>query len=423
MKLLISLLVLPRFGGCASLFHPRQAASRRICLAESGLTRFGVSAEPSFALSASRLPQEDAPALVQLGSEGPHTSCQWLVHYDEWQPSFVGQFSFGGHDCLQACCRDPTCTGLQMMSSEKFQCYKYKHVPWALQTQAQRAEARPLGDGHWLAQAEPKWSVLVKAGHEPLPTPPGGFVPDVRERKREATEAIGAKYSKMAQAAAAGAACNWTVHWNTWTDKFDPGEYEPNNAHGGAHCLDACCEDPNCRGIQLESNEKYQCYRYSSVPQLTPQQQREGRALGDGKWLRHNPERWSIFVKRGVIIAPPVPQLPPVPPHSVAVPVQAARASAVERPSELAAAAAAMAAARRAVAGPRVPQATAPASHPVPPGLAPLAACFALIAFAMLTGSYFSGESVARRFIAKSLRHGLAGHLKPEGRELMEGGL
>merc|ERR1719335_370716 len=113
--------------------------------------------------------------------------------------------------------------------------------------------------------------------------------------------------------------CEWRVHYNTWIPSFKPGEYRHNGPSGGAHCLDACCQDPTCTGIQLESSEQFQCYEYGSPPKglndVTP-----GRRLGDGSWLVHQRPAWSVFMKASrrkvsEVIGMQPPPLPAIPEH------------------------------------------------------------------------------------------------------------
>jgi|EP00927_Polykrikos_kofoidii_P059880 hypothetical protein len=87
--------------------------------------------------------------------------------------------------------------------------------------------------------------------------------------------------------------CNWTVFYDQWSPSFVHGEYE-HPWEGGVHCLEACCHDPQCNGVQLMSSEKYQCYRYSKLPKLD---RKDGRRLGDAKWLVALAPSWSVFLK------------------------------------------------------------------------------------------------------------------------------
>lgn len=234
-------------------------------------------------------------------SESP-SSCGWVVHYNRWEPTFdKGEFehndNLGGAHCLDACCRDPTCLGLQLESSEKYQCYKYSTLPNDLHA----AEGVRLGDAEWMLHKDPAWSIFIKANvgsdvwRNASPTP------------RITTDSPRALASSGASLAPAKHnVCQWAVHYDTWMPSFDPGEYEHNDAKGGAHCLEACCQDPTCEGLQLESIEKYQCYKYSSLPSGLDAS--KGKLLGDAKWLLSKAPTWSVFVKTvvnaGVTVQP-----------------------------------------------------------------------------------------------------------------------
>eukprot|EP00929_Paragymnodinium_shiwhaense_P035254 TRINITY_DN19059_c0_g1_i1.p1 TRINITY_DN19059_c0_g1~~TRINITY_DN19059_c0_g1_i1.p1 ORF type:complete len:256 (-),score=64.60 TRINITY_DN19059_c0_g1_i1:78-845(-) len=87
--------------------------------------------------------------------------------------------------------------------------------------------------------------------------------------------------------------CDWTVYYDDWVPTFDKVEYKHPWA-GGAHCLEACCRDPQCTSLQLLSTELFQCYKYNKPPAI---QGREGRLLGDASWLLKKPRAWSVFVK------------------------------------------------------------------------------------------------------------------------------
>jgi len=109
------------------------------------------------------------------------------------------------------------------------------------------------------------------------------------------------------EAPSAEDACVWTVTYDTWINSFDVGEYEP-VTQGGLHCLVACCADPTCLGLAMESNERYQCYKYSTLPEELSNY--EHRALGDSSWLVQRPNKWSVFVKR---VRPGFQQIQPPP--------------------------------------------------------------------------------------------------------------
>mmetsp|Transcript_52434 Transcript_52434/g.86962 ORF Transcript_52434/g.86962 Transcript_52434/m.86962 type:complete len:408 (-) Transcript_52434:93-1316(-) len=223
------------------------------------------------------------------GASESSPSCGWVVHYNRWEPTFdKGEFehndALGGAHCLDACCRDPSCLGLTLESSEKYQCYKYSTLP----TDLEPSQGVRLGDAEWLLRKDPAWSIFVKANagseawRDALPTPritADSALPSVR-----ASAAVGKQNL-----------CQWAVHYDKWMPSFEPGEYEHNDALGGAHCLEACCQDPTCQGLQLESIEKYQCYKYSSLP--AGLDTLKGKPLGDAKWLLSKTPTWSVFVK------------------------------------------------------------------------------------------------------------------------------
>lgn len=109
---------------------------------------------------------DNTPALsfLELNGQGFQTpSCDWTVYYDTWVPTFEkGEYEHpweGGHHCLEACCRDPKCDSLQLLSSELFQCYKYNKAP-----AIKGKEGQLLGDAKWLLKKKKAWSVFVK-GH------------------------------------------------------------------------------------------------------------------------------------------------------------------------------------------------------------------------------------------------------------------
>lgn len=177
------------------------------------------------------------------------------------------------------------------MSNEMYQCYKYTSVP----TEVGLEHGRGLGDGEWLRHMKPAWSIFAKVGGAALP--PNQLV-----------------------TASAGKECGWAVHYDLWLDTFSRGEYEPANSFGGAHCLTACCHDPDCNGLALMSNEEYQCYKYKKLPNALAS--RQGMPLGDGQWILKKRPAWSVFVKTSSphharrtesIFAPGLPQAPQSP--------------------------------------------------------------------------------------------------------------
>jgi len=226
--------------------------------------------------------------------------CDWTIHYGKWISSFQpGIYRPGGKSsgaaCLEACCKDPTCTGLQLESTMDSQCYKYTQVPVELHGD----RGTPLTE-YVNAPRQPAWSVFVKAsaaGIDPRAAPPSlllreedAKLPALRAQQEEA--ALDAKLERELEPPHS---CEWTVYYDKWMPSFQGGEYEHNNAFGGAHCLKACCEDPSCKGLAMESNEMYQCYKYGTLPSALGSMR--GRQLGDGAWLRHERTAWSIMVK------------------------------------------------------------------------------------------------------------------------------
>jgi len=99
-------------------------------------------------------------------------------------------------------------------------------------------------------------------------------------------------------APSASAACTWQVFYDKWIPSFEPGEYQHAGSQGGAHCLTACCEDPTCKGLSLKSDEMYQCYKYSRLPEEVGLLS-AGQTLGNGQWLGQFTPAWSVFAKVG----------------------------------------------------------------------------------------------------------------------------
>lgn len=232
----------------------------------------------------------------------PPQTCNWAIVYDKWIPSFdPGEYMhgsyLGGARCLEACCKDPTCSGLAFGSTEKFQCYKYSSLPAELDG----LKTVPLGDGQWLLNKRSAWSIFIKGG---VVSSSGGAAPGSQSFPTPSEKARTVDVRMVsAGSPTAYETCDWTVFYDKWLPSFEPGEYEPNNDLGGSHCLEACCKDPTCLGLALESTEKFQCYRYRSLP--GDLQTSEGQSLGDGEWLLKKKSAWSIFVKT-VVARPPV---------------------------------------------------------------------------------------------------------------------
>lgn len=230
-------------------------------------------------------------------------SCDWTIFYDKWMPSFEqdpyeGNANSAGVHCLHRCCADPSCDGLAIESSLQYQCYRYKQLPTELASNGESFMT-------FLRQPRiPRWSILKKI---PLAVgQQGAYVGEtdlVAIAKLEAADAVNttkqSEESKLDRKLRAALepphTCEWKVYYDTWIPSFEAGEYESSGSDGGVHCLEACCGDPTCTGLALESSEMYQCYRYAQLPKRLPS---EGwSSLGDGKWLRSKKSAWSIFVK------------------------------------------------------------------------------------------------------------------------------
>lgn len=313
------------------------------------------------------------------GSEAPN-ACDWSVYYNEWVDSFIGgEFEpnddRGGAHCLEACCQDDECAGVQLHSSLDSQCYRYDEVP----DLPKDAVAQPI-DAFLRVPRATAWSVFVKRSLPPgqaakaLPVPVTE-PPAAMAHKEEALD------QQLRHLESSPQACSWTVNYDAWIPTFDSGEYEHNDALGGRHCLEACCEDPLCLGLALESSEMYQCYKYSNSPRLdTP-----GRPLGDGRWLLSKPKAWSVFIK-----GPPPRHLAPAAPGTAAAAVAPPRGAAPGTPAS--------------AGGDR--RRSSPASAEVKIGL--LLVVVAVFLYRML--------GAARTAFTKA---GLWGHLEPESLRLM----
>lgn len=101
--------------------------------------------------------------------------------------------------------------------------------------------------------------------------------------------------------------CGWTVFYDVWVPTFDKNEFDHEDyAVYKSHdeCLEACCKDPKCLGLQLLSTETAQCYKYRRQPTVPAS---AGRLLGDGTWLRVKKSAWSIYMKELPMLAAMVP--------------------------------------------------------------------------------------------------------------------
>eukprot|EP00928_Gymnodinium_smaydae_P081643 TRINITY_DN65120_c0_g1_i1.p1 TRINITY_DN65120_c0_g1~~TRINITY_DN65120_c0_g1_i1.p1 ORF type:complete len:577 (+),score=60.22 TRINITY_DN65120_c0_g1_i1:146-1876(+) len=215
----------------------------------------------------------------------PNSACEWRVLYDKWIPSFDKDVynhdfvanAYGGAHCLQACCNDPSCKGLALESSELYQCYKYGTLPSGIDVNS----GLPLNDGQWLLRMKVAWSIFVKV--------PASVV---------ATRPVQSQVLALPVAPSQAKKCDWTVFYDRWLPSFEQGVYkndDVDHATGRIPCLEACCEDPTCKGLALESNELHQCYKYNDVPRDLEGE--HGKPLGDARWLLRMRNSWSIFVK------------------------------------------------------------------------------------------------------------------------------
>lgn len=240
-------------------------------------------------------------------SKDGETHCDWKVHYDVWIPTFdkvpYEHPGFGQH-CLDVCCKDPSCKGLTLDSSEKWTCFRYRELPDKHELQSKHP-AQLLGNGLWLLHRPQAWSVFVK---EVKPGPPlMNMHPYLHNAISWARRGIhhGHEAPHMAVPYTApehNDHCAWDVYYNVWEPTFDKGEYRnANRDAGGAHCLEACCKDPSCLGLQLESIELYQCYKYSKAPDVNT---KDKKPLDDSRWLVALKPAWSVFLKAGIVPGP-----------------------------------------------------------------------------------------------------------------------
>lgn len=101
------------------------------------------------------------------------------------------------------------------------------------------------------------------------------------------------------------AVCDFTIYYNRWIATFEPRDYESNGAAGGAHCLEACCRDPSCHGLALQSSLESQCYKYVRAPHVSD----ESPSPLAEFLAAERVSQWSIFIKH-VHQAPVGPSLP-----------------------------------------------------------------------------------------------------------------
>lgn len=379
------------------------ASGAKVCSDPAPLQRFGAGSGAGVGEDGDSAPGS-ALSFVQVNDlehAAKTQSCEWVVHYDTWDRSFdEGEYEHadhGGAHCLDACCKDPNCHGLELMSSEIYQCYRFSHMPASLQRRS--GGGRMLGDGRWAMAKVPRWSAFMKLGAPGVVRPSPAALLQLGGGKPPA-EDDGAKYEALAQRLKNSPKlqkCGWTVYYDMWVPTFERGEYEPSDdALGGAHCLEACCQDPQCEGLALESIEKYQCYRYMVLPtkQMARLAPHGGRPLGDAAWLRQRRGAWSVFVKQPA----------------------GAAAQGQSLPLPRRAPASATAAAWGGVAG-EVPAGSVGAP-PATSTSGALGMAATLAAFAFLVLAQCSAEAPGRRSVLKMLqRHGAKG--SGEGLELV----
>jgi len=242
-----------------------------------------------------------SPAQKRLSGQ----KCDFVIHYNRWVSTFEPGLYGLGTRCLERCCRDPSCKGVALESTLDTQCYKYAKGPKSLD-----GPGEPLAK--FLAGNRVReWSIVVKKPVEELssqvnvsrslvgmPMLTDGMQNAIASRSRRVPGLVSreAPLDKRLRGPS-DTECEWTVHYNKWIPTFDRGEYTHDDAFGGAHapCLDKCCQDPSCTGLAMESSELYQCYKYSHVPSGLSES--DSHKLGDGLWLLHKPQAWSIMVK------------------------------------------------------------------------------------------------------------------------------
>lgn len=256
-----------------------------------------------------------ANLLTVAGSVGRST-CDFTVYYNRWIETFEkNEYKHNdgqGMHCLEACCRDPTCNGLELESDLNSQCYKSAHIPRVSDESGEQLLEFLAGE------RVSQWSVFVKTIH--VPAPRTGFhnaLPIMSDVLKSAIanrprpvpvmvseESLLDRRLRGVDPVRFSTRCEWTVYYDKWIPEFEHGEYAHDVSSGGAkvHCLQKCCEDPSCVGLSLESNELEQCYKYSQEPAHLPV--KEGKRLGNGRWLEKQPNKWSVFIKATVPAVP-----------------------------------------------------------------------------------------------------------------------
>eukprot|EP00929_Paragymnodinium_shiwhaense_P113978 TRINITY_DN82287_c0_g1_i1.p1 TRINITY_DN82287_c0_g1~~TRINITY_DN82287_c0_g1_i1.p1 ORF type:complete len:447 (+),score=87.76 TRINITY_DN82287_c0_g1_i1:117-1457(+) len=260
--------------------------------------------------------KEGQPVANAAAAAGQLLACDFDIHYNQWIPTFE-KHEYEHNDksgkvhCLEACCRDPACSGVSLESDLDSQCYKYDKAPQNL-NRGQDLTQFLLGD------RTSEWSVFVKRV-KPVQLPVGAQLPDllrgpqggvphlsgaleqaIRTRPQRsrtlASEESALDKTLSRMAGSQFGECQWSVHYDTWLPTFDQGEYSHDEKFGGAHahCLEQCCQDPTCAGLTMMSNEVHQCYKYSKAPAGL---HGHGKRLGDGSWLLSKRPTWSVMIK------------------------------------------------------------------------------------------------------------------------------
>lgn len=292
-------------------YHVKRHTKRQAAVMSPALllTHLGVSLSGLRSADALKV----VPTEPLTTAHGPNRSaapaqCAWSVHYGARIPGFdkvpYPHHARGEH-CLEACCQDPGCKGLAIEAEERWSCFRYQQSP--SEGVLAKYPAQPLDDGLWLVERQQAWSVLVKedVGPSSMPHP-------VHPSLLHALSWSGGRTIQSHDAVARRTSvpkpphhtdhCQWEVHYDVWEPSYDRGEYrQAFKFAGGAHCLEACCRDTKCTGIQMMSSELYECYKYSKAPDLHG---RSGSPLGDSRWLLQKAPAWSVFMKVGILPAP-----------------------------------------------------------------------------------------------------------------------
>lgn len=98
--------------------------------------------------------------------------------------------------------------------------------------------------------------------------------------------------SELAKAAAdmlrTRSACSWSILYDVW---LASGEH--NEVHGD--CLELCCGDENCRGVNWMSGQASQCYIFTELPKQVVNETSNFVSLES--FDENKPSKWSFFLK------------------------------------------------------------------------------------------------------------------------------